>query len=112
MVFVPRRAMGLAVVAALGAFGLIGCGAGRRGHVAAPGSPTATVTVRAASSGRRVPFGFLGLSLEYSAVEAYAGRDPRALNRVFVQLVRNLVPGQAPVIRIGGAAAELRPSRA
>lgn len=101
MVLVPRRAMLLALAAALAGFGLIGCAAGRRDHVAA-GSPTATVTVRAAAPGRRVPFGFLGLSLEYRAVEAYAGRDPRALDPVFVQLVRNLVPGQAPVIRIGG----------
>jgi hypothetical protein len=53
-----------------------------------------------------VPFGFLGLSLEYRAVEAYAGSDPRALDPVFERLVRNLVPGQAPVLRIGGDSAD------
>jgi len=46
--------------------------------------------------------GFLGLSLEYPAVEAYAGRDPSAVNPVFLQLVRNLTPSQTPVLRIGG----------
>ena len=33
-------------------------------------------------------------------------RDPRALNPVFLQLVRNLDPGQSPVIRIGGDSAD------
>jgi hypothetical protein len=60
------------------------------------------VTVRADMPQQRVPYGFLGLSIEYRAVEAYAGTDPNALDPVFVQLVRNLVPGQAPVLRIGG----------
>jgi hypothetical protein len=46
--------------------------------------------------------GFLGLSLEYPAVESYAGANPLALNPVFLQLIRNLTPFQAPVIRIGG----------
>lgn len=46
--------------------------------------------------------GFLGLSLEYPAVTDYAGGDPFAINPVFLQLVRNLSPGQEPVLRIGG----------
>ena len=46
--------------------------------------------------------GFLGLSLEYRSIEPYAGTDPSALDPVFLQLIRNLTPGQAPVIRIGG----------
>src|SRR5438270_364707 len=46
--------------------------------------------------------GFVGLSFEYSAIEPYAGANPRALDPVLLQLVRNLTPGQAPVIRIGG----------
>ncbi len=50
--------------------------------------------------------GFLGLSIEYYAVQKYAGRDPHALNPVFLQLVRNLNPGQSPVIRIGGDSAD------
>lgn len=46
--------------------------------------------------------GFLGLSFEYPAVEAYAGTNPSAIDPVLVRLVRNLVPGQSPVLRIGG----------
>jgi hypothetical protein len=53
-------------------------------------------------TGRRIPPGFLGLSFEYPAVAAYAGTDPSAVNPVLVQLIRNLSPGQAPSLRIGG----------
>ncbi len=54
------------------------------------------------ATGRTVPAGFLGLSLEYPAVAAYAGSDPGAVNPVFLQLIRNLSPHQAPDLRIGG----------
>ena len=60
------------------------------------------LTVSDRTMGRPIPAGFLGLSLEYPAVEAYAGDDPRAVNPVLVQLIRNLSPGQSPVLRIGG----------
>ena len=50
--------------------------------------------------------GSLGLSIEYPALEAYAGADPSSLDPVFEQLVRNLAPGQAPVLRIGGNSAD------
>ncbi len=56
--------------------------------------------------GRPVSPGFIGLSIEYYAVQPYAGRDPHALNPVFLQLVRNLNPGQSPVLRIGGDSAD------
>ncbi len=46
--------------------------------------------------------GFLGLSLEYQALPAYAGHDPAHLDPVFLALVRALDPGQSPVLRIGG----------
>jgi hypothetical protein len=52
--------------------------------------------------GRPIPAGFLGLSLEYNSIQHYAGNDPRAIDPVFEQLVRNLNPGQSPVLRIGG----------
>jgi hypothetical protein len=60
------------------------------------------LTVRTAAPGKAIAPGFLGLSLEYPAVTAYAGTDPSAVDPVFVQLVRNLTPGQTPVLRIGG----------
>jgi hypothetical protein len=49
-----------------------------------------------------VASGFVGLSMEFSALTAYAGHDPEALDPVFEQLIRNLAPGQQPVLRIGG----------
>jgi hypothetical protein len=52
--------------------------------------------------GRAIPAGFLGLSTEYTSVERYAGSDPNAINPVLVRLIKNLTPGQAPVLRIGG----------
>jgi len=100
MVFVRRRALLLAAaVLVVLALTRVGGGSGSAGS----GKGTATaITVDAGQAGRGVPYGFLGLSLEYPSVEAYAGSDPAALDPVFVQLVRNLVPGQAPVLRIGG----------
>jgi hypothetical protein len=52
--------------------------------------------------GRTIPAGFLGLSFEYPAVAPYAGTEPSAVNPVLLQLIRNLSPGQAPSLRIGG----------
>lgn len=62
----------------------------------------AVLTVPRSLSGPLIPRGFLGLSLEYRAIEAYAGSDPNAINPVLTQLISNLSPGQAPRIRIGG----------
>jgi hypothetical protein len=60
-------------------------------------------TVDATPAGSRLPVGFLGLSLEYSALEAYTGADPANLDPVFVQLLRNLGgPGGSLNVRIGG----------
>jgi hypothetical protein len=60
------------------------------------------LTVQATRLGRAIPSGFVGLSMEYPAVEEYAGTDPRALDPAFVALVRSLAPDQRPVLRIGG----------
>ena len=65
--------------------------------------PTATrLAVTQTTFGRPIPASFLGLSLEYDSIESYAGTNPQAIDPVFVQLVRNLNPGQSPVLRIGG----------
>ncbi|HTU86595.1 MAG TPA: glycosyl hydrolase family 79 C-terminal domain-containing protein [Solirubrobacteraceae bacterium] len=77
----------------------------RRTATAAGAKPPAGAVVLAIGggpSGRVIPGGFVGLSVEYPALEAYAGTSPAALDPVFVQLIRNLAPGQAPVLRIGG----------
>jgi hypothetical protein len=61
-----------------------------------------TISLPTKATGRRVPDGFLGFSFEFKAVRAYTGSDPRDINPVFEQLIRNLSPGQEPVLRIGG----------
>ena len=61
-----------------------------------------TVTIGGPQAVHQIRPGFLGLSLEFPTVEAYAGIDPAALNPVFLHLVRNISPGQQPSIRIGG----------
>lgn len=70
-----------------------------------PSSPsTLYASVDGGPTGTARPAGFLGLSFEYSALEAYTGADPAAVDPVFVQLLRNLAPapGQPVVLRIGG----------
>lgn len=73
-----------------------------------PGAPSkplprpTELTIGGPVTGRAIAPGFLGLSLEYTAVPAYAGSNPRAIDGVFVQLIRNLAGGSAPVLRIGG----------
>ncbi|HEY1590624.1 MAG TPA: glycosyl hydrolase family 79 C-terminal domain-containing protein [Solirubrobacteraceae bacterium] len=64
--------------------------------------PDTVVTVGPSTVGHPIPSGFVGLSLEYSAVPWYTGTDAGAVNPVFEQLIRNLSPGQSPVLRIGG----------
>jgi hypothetical protein len=59
------------------------------------------VTIGGPQAAHQIRPGFLGLSLEFPTVEAYAGTDPAALNPVFLKLVRNISPGQQPSIRRG-----------
>lgn len=78
------------------------------GYAGAKSNPTsapqdvATVTVSRGAGGPTIQPGFLGLSLENTAVIPYAGSDPKKPDPVFLQLVRNLNPGQSPQLRIGG----------
>ena len=94
-----RRAPLIAVAAALVAIGAVACG------VAAPArtgsAPGQTVTVTA-TTGRAVPTGFVGISMEYKGLEQYAGADASAPNPGFLQLLRNLAPSGGAVLRIGG----------
>ncbi|HEY5317293.1 MAG TPA: hypothetical protein VIJ20_04895, partial [Solirubrobacteraceae bacterium] len=71
--------------------------------VASVSAPSgAVVTVHPVLQGAALPPGFVGLSLEYRALLSYLGTTPGAIDPVFVRLLRNLTPGQAPVLRIGG----------
>lgn len=65
---------------------------------------TVYATVDEGPSGTPLPAGFLGLSLEYTALDAYTGANAASLDPVFVQLLRNLASpaGQPLVLRIGG----------
>jgi len=65
-------------------------------------APPMTIQVGATAVGRPIAPGFVGMSVEFPAVRTYTGLDPTAINPAFVQLVRNLAPGEAPVVRIGG----------
>ncbi len=104
-----RIALALAALLAIAA-GASGCGASGSAQAAAPSAAlarklppgAAILNVGGPARSRPIADGFLGLSLEFPAVTAYAGRDPAHPNPVFLQLVRNLAPGQAPRIRIGG----------
>src|SRR6516162_2814067 len=69
-------------------------------------SPPVTVRVSDTTVGRAIPPGFVGFSFEYQAVREYTGSNPRAINPVLVQLIRNLAPDQSPVLRIGGNSAD------
>ena len=62
----------------------------------------AFVRINRTTIGGPIQPGFVGLSLEYPAVPSYAGTAPGAPNPVFEQLIRDLAPGQSPVLRIGG----------
>jgi hypothetical protein len=64
--------------------------------------PAVTLSVDATGRGRPIAPGFLGFSFEFQGVRSYTGPNPRQINPVLVQLLRNLTPGQAPVLRIGG----------
>jgi hypothetical protein len=96
--FVTDAAVVTVVAVVLIALGLL-AGRGDR-----PGGAPITVVLDTGglARGGAIPRGFLGLSLEYRAVYSYAGTDPLAVDPVLEQLIRNLTPGERPVLRIGG----------
>jgi hypothetical protein len=115
---VRRRLAGVVSVLTLVVIVGVGVGAGvdvdvGAGAVSAVSSaaPVVTIAVRAPAGtpivtvGRDLPVnpiapGFLGLSMEYTALLPYAGHN--GLDPVFLRLIRQLNPGQSPVLRIGG----------
>jgi Glycosyl hydrolase family 79 C-terminal beta domain len=72
----------------------------------AKAEPSNVVTIDPAVEGTTIAPGFLGLSIEYWATEAYAGKNPAAINPILVRLIRDLVPGQTAVLRIGGVSTD------
>ena len=72
-----------------------------RARAADPGPPL-TVTVGKPLEAQRIPAGFEGLSIEYRALEEYAGEDPHAVNPLLLRLIAQLSPHHRPELRIGG----------
>ena len=107
-VILRRWLVGVAGVLVL----VLGVGAGAAAiSEAPPAAPVVTIALRAPRGtpvitvGGELPVnpiarGFLGLSLEYTALLPYAGQN--GTDPVFLRLVRQLNPGQSPVLRIGG----------
>ena len=75
---------------------------GRRGRSSTARGAN-TLVVQNTPVAQAIAPGFVGLSLGYKAIELDAGTDPNRVDPVFEQLVRNLAPGQRPVLRIAGA---------
>jgi Glycosyl hydrolase family 79 C-terminal beta domain len=82
------------------------CAVGLANCRAASADQSTVLTIGSRPTGRTIQPGFVGLSMEYPEVTGYTGSDPGALNPVFLQLVKNLAPGQRPVLRIGGDSAD------
>jgi hypothetical protein len=106
MITFRRTAIALAVLATVGGAVAYGSAAATSRRPDARGAARAAdaqvVEVSGSSSARPLPNGFLGLAIEFRGLEEYVGSDPSSLDPVFLQLVRNLSPGQSPVVRIGG----------
>jgi hypothetical protein len=99
-----RTAAGAAVIVIAAIAGARADAARAAGTPPTSPTPAASVQVNVSGSevGRPVPPGFVGFSFEFPAVRTYTGSNPHAINPVLVQLIRNLNPGQSPVLRIGG----------
>jgi hypothetical protein len=82
---------------------LASCGSAKAKHTSAASDETASsADAAAAASGRTLPSGFLGLSMQYKAFEQYAGTNPKAVNPAFLNLIRDIAPNQSPILRFGG----------
>jgi hypothetical protein len=97
----------IAVIAAAIVVGTVATSHGRaqppyQDPVSSSGAPGAVnVSVDATTGLRPLPRGFLGLSIEYWALENYAGQDPHAINPALTRLIRQLLPAGG-FLRIGG----------
>jgi len=79
----------------------VGVGVGAA-HGAQGSRASAVIATVTPSPVGRIPSGFLGLSMEIRGVEDYTGSNASAINPVFEQLIRDLDPGQRPVLRLAG----------
>ena len=99
----PRRkghALVLAVAAFAGPAASAGGSAPPRSTTGLPNA--AVVTIGGQPRGNPIPPGFVGVSLEYRTVAGSERPGAAGVDPVLAQLIRNLAPGQTPVVRIGG----------
>jgi hypothetical protein len=101
-----RRGHARPTLAAVVAAGAVATGCGGTRPAAPARASRAVVTVDAAAAGRAIPRSFLGLSIEWDSVEAYAGpaghrRD--GLRALLAPLVREAGP---LALRVGGDTAD------
>src|SRR5947208_6360424 len=81
---------------------------GSAGTARAPRAPGAlpphadVVTIGRTPVANPIASGFAGLSLEYGTVADAERAGASGVDPVLAQLIRNLAPGQTPVVRIGG----------
>ena len=98
----PRAVVALAVIGLMLVLALGGCSSANAKHESETSTTSAKTDAVEASTGRALPSGFLGLSMQYKAFEEYAGTDPKSVNPAFLNLIRDIAPNQSPVLRFGG----------
>lgn len=98
----PRARVALAVIALVLLLALAGCSSANAKHDSAASTAASDNGAVEASTGRPLPSGFLGLSMQYKTFEAYAGTDPSSVNPAFLNLIRDIAPNQSPILRFGG----------
>jgi hypothetical protein len=102
----PRALLVLAVTATMLLCALTGCASAKARHTSTASASSSTTSSPPdgveASTGRALPPGFLGLSMQYKAFEEYAGTNPKAVNPAFLNLIRDIAPDQSPILRFGG----------
>ena len=89
-----------ALVALTGSAG--GRAAGERAITGAGLAHTDVVTISSTPLGNALPGAFVGVSLEYGTVFSAELPGRGRADAVLAELIRNLSPGYAPIIRIGG----------
>jgi hypothetical protein len=98
----PRAVVLLALTGLMLVCALAGCSSAKAKHDSTTSTASSKTDAVEAATGRALPSGFLGLSMQYKAFEEYAGTDPKSVNPAFLNLIRDIDPKQSPILRFGG----------
>ena len=98
----PRVVVLLALTGLMLVCALAGCSSANAKHDSSTSTASSKTDAVQASTGRALPSGFLGLSMQYKAFEEYAGTNPKSVNPAFLNLIRDIAPNQSPILRFGG----------